>query len=97
MTSHSNGTVTDQQRKVVFVKNNLQYSVHTKEYISVIEGIEGYSVRWAGSEVYCRQSEERLGESNLCKTMAGAVPSITDMYSLVHTMVYPPLYKPLLE
>ena len=26
---------------------------------------------------------ERLGESNLCKTMAGVVPSITDIYSLV--------------
>ena len=28
---------------------------------------------------------ERLGESNVCKTMAGAVPSITDIYSLVFT------------
>ena len=35
--------------------------------------------------MYCRQSEERLGESNLCKTMAGAVPSITDIYSLAYT------------
>ena len=25
---------------------------------------------------------ERLGESNVCKTMAGAVPSITDICSL---------------
>ena len=29
----------------------------------------------------CRQSGKRLGESHLCKTMAGAVPSITDIYS----------------
>ena len=30
----------------------------------------------------CRQSGERLGESHLCKTMAGAVPSIIDIYAL---------------
>ena len=29
------------------------------------------------------QAGERLGESNLCKTMAGAVRSITDIYSLL--------------
>ncbi len=40
------------------------------------------------SAVYCttcpsdRAGGERLGESNLCKTMAGAVPSITDIYIL---------------
>ena len=40
------------------------------------------SVRQSGRRVYCRQSGERLGESHLCKTMAGAVPSITNIYSL---------------
>ena len=40
------------------------------------------SVRRAGSPVYCRQSRDRLDESNICKTMAVAVPSITDIYSL---------------
>ena len=40
------------------------------------------------SAVYCttgpsdRAGGERLGESNLCKTQGGAVPSITDIYSL---------------
>ena len=33
--------------------------------------------------VYCRQSGERFSESHLCKTMAGAVPSIIDIYYLV--------------
>ena len=28
---------------------------------------------------------ERLGESHLCKKMTGAVPSITNIYSLVLT------------
>ena len=32
------------------------------------------------SAVYCRQNGERLGESNFCKTMADAVPSITDLW-----------------
>ena len=68
-----------------------------KEYISVIEGtaptivLQRFDspnlspdcfVRRAGSAVYCRQSGKRLGESHLCKTMAGAVTSITNIYSL---------------
>ena len=32
-------------------------------------------------------SWERLGESHLCKTMASSVPSIIDIYSLVHTIL----------
>ena len=47
------------------------------------------------SAVYCttcpsdREGRERLGKSNLCKTMAGAVPSITDIYSLSVTLHSP--------
>ena len=74
------------------------------EHISVIEGtapaivlqtfespnlsLPACSVRRAGSAAYCRQNKERLGESNVCKTMASAVPSIIDIYSLDL-----PLYK----
>ena len=31
----------------------------------------------------CQSGMDRLGESHLCKTMAGAVTSITNIYSLV--------------
>ena len=37
--------------------------------------------RRTGSAVYC-MDRKRLGESHLCKMMAGAVPSITNIYSL---------------
>ena len=33
-----------------------------------------------------RAGRERLGESHLCKRMAGAVPSITNIYSLVYIL-----------
>ena len=69
-----------------------------KEYILVIEGTACTShnlrKKWLTQPLppvlsdgqvvgeYCRQSVERLGESHLCKTMAGAVPSFTNIYSL---------------
>ena len=55
---------------------------HIEQAVAYIkEYIDGHGVQY----MYCRQSEERLGESNLCKPMAGAVPSITDIYSLAYT------------
>ena len=42
-----------------------------------------------------RAGGERLGESNLCKTMASAVPSITDIYSMDMTVVPKSQWEPI--
>ena len=48
----------------------------------ITQPLHACSGRRSGSRVYCRQSGKRLSESHLCTTMAGAVPSITYMYSI---------------
>ena len=80
---------------------DILYSVHQRIYVLVIEGTASAialqrcdspnlspPVLSDGQVVgeYCRQSVERLGESHLCKTLAGAVPSITNIYSLVYAL-----------
>ena len=48
-----------------------------------------YSTTWPSA----RAGRERLGESHLCKTMAIAVPSITNIYSLTQMISFvSPLY-----
>ena len=50
------------------------YIIHQRIYISD-------RVRRAGIvQLYCRQSGERLGESNLCKTVAGAVSLLYNIF-----------------
>ena len=43
-----------------------------------------FSTTWPSD----REGGERLGELHLCKLMAGAVPSITNIYSLVSTLSF---------
>ena len=66
----------------IYISDRKDSTRHRVTKIWITQPLPACSVRRAGSAVNCRQSGERLGESNLCKTMAGAVPSITDIYSL---------------
>ena len=61
---------------------------YTVLYISVIEGTAVYCTWYCTTCPFDRAGGERLGESNICKTMKGAVPSITDKYIFfAHTPV----------
>ena len=70
----------------IYISGRRDNTRHRLTNIWLTQPLHACSVRWAGSAVYCRQSGERLGESNVWKTKRGAVPSITDVYSLSYTV-----------
>ena len=57
----------------IYISDRRDSTRHCLTKIWLTQPLPACSVGWAGSAIYCRQSGERLGDSNLCKTMAGAV------------------------
>ena len=72
----------------IYINDIRDSTSHRLTKMWLIQPLPACSVRQSGSRVYCRQSGERLGESQLCKTMVGAVPSITNIIYIFNLILF---------